>query len=467
VYVLLEAPGNAAIWLASVADRVFLVPTGQLGMVGVGVELTFYGEALSRLGIEPDFAAAGAYKSFGEPYTRTYASAASQEAVRSLIDDVHGQLTGGLAEARGLEEEVVQELLARAPLLAQEALDAGLVDQLAYFDEVKDWIEARHGSDAKFQRFAAWARRDAWIHWLEGWGDGDRQIVVLHLQGPIVMDDRSPMPMIRARAVVPALRDLRENDDVHAVVLHVSSGGGSALASDLIWREVDKLSREKPVVASFEDVAASGGYYLSAPAAEILARSGTLTGSIGVFGGKLVMQGAMRQVGVHTQQVLAAPNAAVFSATRPFDEGQRARFQESLQHFYDGFVERVATGRNETIESLEPHCRGRVWTGASALERKLVDREGDLFDAVERARVLSGLHVGGFQPRYLTAGPPQTLVAKLVQAAMREMRPRMGSAAVFRGLERLAARLVSPRMQVLLDHPGEPLAMMPFEVEVH
>ncbi|MBW2255183.1 MAG: S49 family peptidase, partial [Deltaproteobacteria bacterium] len=391
VYAFLETPGNAAIWVAAGVDRVFLVPTAEVGLVGVGVELTFLGEALKRLGIEPDFEAAGAYKSFGEPYTRTHASPENQEAVRVLVEDMQEQLVEGIASGRGLSAEEVHDLLARAPIPAADAVEAGLVDQAAYEDEAREWIEEHHGSKTHFVKFGAWARRDLVLEWVEHWGDDDKQIAILHLQGPIVVDDKTPAHTIRARQVVPLLRHLRDNEDVEAVVLHINSPGGSALASDIIWREVDLLRREKPVVASFEDVAASGGYYLAAPAVEIIARPGTLTGSIGVFGGKLVMGRAMRQLGVHTQGISSSPNANLFSASRPFTDDQRTRFRSSLQRFYDGFIDRVASGRRQPADVIEPHCRGRVWTGRLALRHGLVDRSGDLFEAVERARVLAGL----------------------------------------------------------------------------
>jgi len=469
VYVFLESPGNAAIWVAAAADRVFLVPTAEVGLVGVGVELTFLGQALERLGIEPDFEAAGAYKSFGEPYTRTHASPENHEAIRVLVEDMQEQLVEGIASGRSLGVDQVRELLERAPIPAADAVEVGLVDQAAYEDEAKDWIEQHHGSKTHFLKFMTWARRDLVLEWIEHWGDDDKQIAILHLQGPIVIDDRTPAHTIRARQVVPLLRHLRDNDDVEAVVLHINSPGGSALASDIIWREVDLLRREKPVVASFEDVAASGGYYLAAPAVEIIARPGTLTGSIGVFGGKLVMGRAMRQLGVHTQVVSSSPNANLFSASRPFTEDQRTRFRSSLQRFYDGFVERVASGRHQATEDIEPHCRGRVWTGRLARRHGLVDRHGDLFEAVERARVLAGLHVGGFREVSVAPSPRQNLMARVLSFLMREIRPRLGDGTLDRVTALVRATLgatVGPMLEVVLAHPGEALAMLPFDLRL-
>lgn len=460
VYVLLESPGNATLWLATAADRVFCVPGGQVGLVGIGAELTFMGDALQRLGVEPDFEAAGAYKSFGEPFTRTHASPANQEATRALVDDLHEQLLEGVARGRGLEVETVRALLDDAPLDAQEALDAGLVDQVAYEDEVHAWIEAEHG-EKKRRPFVGWARRDLILEWIESWGSPKRRIAIVHLEGNIVMEDKRPTRAIRARSVVPLLRKLREDDDVKAVVLHVNSPGGSALASDLIWREVALLQKEKPVVASYEDVAASGGVYLAAPAAEILARPGTLTGSIGVFGGKLVMQGTLRQVGVHAQAIAAAPNATVFSPTRPFTDAQRVRFKQHLQGFYDGFVERVAEGRGQPTEAVEPFCRGRVWTGRLALENGLIDAHGDLFDAIDRARDLADLRHGSFREENIEASPKRSLVQRVIQSLIREAQPVGALAALIGAVEQRTATL-----ELVQRHQAQALALLPFELEL-
>jgi protease-4 len=464
VYGWLEAPGNSLVWLASACDRVWMVPSGELGLVGIGVELTFFGAALSRLGIRPDFEAAGAYKSFGEPFTRSYPSPANQEAVRELVDDLHEQLVQGIAEGRSRPVEEVRAWLSRAPLSAEQAREAGLVDDLLYEDQLDDWIHERHGKKVRRVAFARWAALDAARQRLAELGRTGPVISVLHLQGPIVVEDQGRGPSIASRKVVPILERLRKDDRVGAVVLHVDSGGGSALASDLLWREVDQLRKLKPVVASFEGVAASGGFYLAAPANVILARPGTLTGSIGVFGGKLVMGEGLRRVGVHTQEVSAAPNATLFSASHPFSPEQRGRFRASLQRLYDGFVARVAAGRGKPAEDVEPYCRGRVWTGRAALERQLVDGEGDLDAAIERARQLAGF--SGPWVRRDLLGHDVPLLGKLFQGLFRRVAPSMGLTA--RAVA-LAERVWGPGAELaelVVEHPNQPLAMLPFEVKV-
>ncbi|MBX2798587.1 MAG: S49 family peptidase [Myxococcales bacterium] len=461
VYAVLQTPGNALTWLASACDHVIMVPTGEVGLVGVGVELTFFGEALRRMGVSPDFEAAGAYKSFGEPWTRTFPSPENQEAMTALVQDLHQQLVSGIAEGRGKDREEVAALLERAPLSADQALEAGLVDRLAYPDELEDWLKERHGDAAHLVGFGGWALRDSWRETLGRWGRVAPRIQVLHLQGPIVVEGQGQGPHIAARSVAPMLASMREDDQISAVVLHVDSPGGSAFASDLIWREVDELRKTKPVVASFEDTAASGGYYLSAPASEILVRPGTLTGSIGVFGGKLVVAEGMRKVGVHSSEVLGAPNANLFSASRRFTPPQRARFRSSLQRMYDGFVSRVADGRGKETDEIEPHCRGRVWTGNAAVERDLANATGNLDDAVERARELAGLSGRAFTRRD-ASGFRAPWGARLVQGAMRRAAP--GASAATDALARLGVALPSPLLRVVLTHPEQPLAMLPFDL---
>lgn len=461
-YAFVEQPGNAAMWIAGACDRIFAVPTGELHLVGVGAELTFFGTALERLGVRPDFEAAGAYKSFGEPFTRSFASPENLEAIEALVDDLHGQLVRDLAADRRIPETTVQALLDRAPLSAEEAVVAKLVDELLYADQLDRWIEEHHGERAKRVPFAQWASRAAVAAWIDGLGEPGGAVAVLHLDGPIVMDDKTARVAVRARTVAPMLAELRKDARVAAVVLHVNSQGGSALASDLIWREVEQLRRAKPVVASFHDVAASGGYYLAAPAVEILARPATLTGSIGVFGGKLVLGDGLRRLGVNHQPVLAGANATLFSPSRRFTDAQRARFRGMLQRFYDGFVERVASGRRVPEEAIEPHCRGRVWTGRMAGERGLVDRLGTLEDAVARARVLAGLPSTA-RRRDLSGQPHRPMLARWAQEARRHAVPQLARAS---GAIAWAERLVggAEAVELLAAHEGEPMAMLPFEI---
>lgn len=457
VHACLEAPGNGALWLASACDVVGLVPSGQLMPLGLGAEMTFFGAALDRMGVQPDFEAAGAYKSFGEPFTRTFASEANREATEELIGSLHDQLLRDLAEARGVSVETLQSLGAVGPLSAEEALEAGLVDSLAYPDELLAGFVGEGEPPPETLDFEQWSKVDAAAGRLERVGRGGGSIAILHMEGPIVMDKGARRPQIQARKAVGAIRALRKNKEVKAVVLNLSSPGGSALASDLIWRELSRLAADKLLVAAYEDVSASGGVYLSAPAERIFARQGTITGSIGVFGGKLVVGEGLRRVGVHRQLVGPAEGAAFYSPSRRFTDAERARFKASLQKFYDGFVERVAEGRGAEVQTIEPHCRGRVWTGEQALERGLVDEIGDLRDAVRYAREQVGLHksCGLIESSLVPKRNP-------VQWAM----DQAGSSSQVAALAQAAGLGDLQPILDLLTHPAQALALLPFEVRL-
>jgi protease-4 len=457
VYAYVEVPTNATFWLASACERIFVPPTSEVGLVGLGIEVTFFGALLERLGLETDFEAAGAYKSAAEPFSRSYASPANYEALSSLVDDLQDLLVGDIADARGLSTEAVREAMASAPLAASAAVERELVDQLAYDDEVRTWVIEAH-ENASFVPFSSWSRRSAVLAHLAGLGQSDGTVAILHLEGNIVEDDQSGGAAIRSRSVVPLIRQLREDDSIAAVVLHVNSPGGSALASDLIWREVDQLREVKPVVACYEDVSASGGVYLSAPATEIVVRPGTLTGSIGVVGGKLVVADGLRKLGVHSQRIDGAPNATVFSSTRRFTPEQRVRFRASLSRFYDAFVQRVADGRNRDPAEIEPHCQGRVWTGRAAKERGLVDRLGDLEVAIERASALSGLEGRRVARRHLS-GTPQDPIQTFIRQSVRRALP--GAARVNALLGRGAGELGAVA-QLWVSETGRPLAWLPW-----
>ena len=249
---------------------------------------------------------------------------------------------------------------------------------------------------------------------------------------------------------------LREDEAVAGVILHVTSPGGSAHASDLLWREVQRLAEDKPVVACFGDVSASGGFYLSAPAARIVARATTLTGSIGVFGGKLVLRGTARHLGVRSQALTAegARHAAMFSGLRPFSDSERARFRASLQRTYDGFVQRVADGRGQDLEAVEPLCRGRVWLGDAAAERGLIDEVGGLPVALATLARELKVDVPRLRVTHQAPKPPQPL-AELAMKAARQQAP--GAMAAWLAVLPEA----DPTVQALLTEPGLPLALCP------
>ncbi|MBN2801105.1 MAG: S49 family peptidase [Deltaproteobacteria bacterium] len=450
VWAILEQPGHGALWVASAASRLFLLPAGEVHLLGVGAEVAFYKGALDQLGLEADLVAAGAYKSFGEPWQRTFASSAWTESLQAMLGGLQRTLVRDLAEARGLSAGAVEAAMAEAPLTAERALALGLVDALAYEDQVLAEAKERWPG-ARTLKWERWRKLDQAQELAARAGGLGPEVAVVHLEGPVVVDDPRRAVAIKARVVAPLLRRLREDASVVAVVLHLNTGGGSALASELIWREVDLLAAEKPVVAVFEGVCASGGYYLAAPAREIFSRSTTLTGSIGVFGGKLVTEGLRRKLGLTVQPFGQAPASLLYASSRRFTEGERARFGALMGRVYDGFVERVAKGRGTSPEQVEPHCRGRVWTGEDAAARGLVDRFGGLEDGLARAKELASAP----SARRVDHDPShrRTLVSKAVKAA------RGGESAV----ELAVQAWVDHPLSWLLAHQEQALAVLPVE----
>ena len=460
VFVNADTPGNGEMLLATAADKLIVPPMGEVGMVGVGGQMRFVGPLLQRFGLRFEVEAAGEYKSFGETFTRAYASPENREAVQRLVDDLHEALVGGISRSRRKPAEEVQQLIDRCPMSPEEALEAGLVDVVGYDDDIDRELEALLGDRVRRVDITRMAWLVRGMTRLEDFMATQSNIAVVHLQGNITMA-RSPTasPRIAPHEVIPALRLVRDDPRVKAVVLAVQSGGGSVLASDLIWHEVRKLQEEKPVIASFGDVAASGGYYISAPATAIVARPGTLTGSIGVVGGKLVTGEATRSLGIYAEDIHRGRNVGMYSTEHPFDDHQRARFRQRLLDTYEGFLERVGSGRNKTRDEVDEVARGRVWTGAAALDAGLVDHLGGLQEALRRARQEAGL--GPQDPWRRT-----DLVVRPRRHWVLELIPQAAQAAQAMIPKAFGALSLPNAARMLLDHPDEPLVMLPGDLDI-
>jgi protease-4 len=461
VVVELETAGNAAVLLASAASHAVLRPCVHLHLLGVGTVLPFGGPALARLGLKVDVVAAGPYKSLGEAFTRPYASPENREAMRAVVAGLQALLEGGIAVGRGLTREAVRAAMDAGPLSPEDAVARGLVDALAYPDEVEAWIEARLARTPRRVALERWWARRAARARVAAMVAGMPRVAVVHLEGNVVDGAGAPgRPSIAAEPVVEKLDALREDDGCRAVVLHVRSGGGSATASDLLWRAVDRLAASKTVVAVFGDVAASGGYYLAAPAHAILARPGTLTGSIGVVGGKLVWGGAAEKLGVHLELLLGTEAAGFLRSERPFTTQERERFRAQLQHGYRAFLDRVARGRKRPVEAIEPLAGGRVWTGEDARACGLVDAFGGVEDGIARAVALAGLP--GARRVDVRVGPRANVLQKLVRRLVAAWVPQAAGVPSLAEMPALAEALgLEGPWAVFARHPGVPLAVSP------
>lgn len=392
--------GNGTIdyHLAAHFDEIWLQPSGGLGLVGFAAQGVFARGVLDRLGVEPQFRMRREYKNAPDTFLRESMSDEQREALQRLTDGMTDAVVATVARRRSLDPDAVRAVIADAPLTADEARDRGLVDHVGYRDEVYAKARERVGEDAE-QRYAhRWTpprravlerrvRRE--LPRLLGQGRADT-IAVVPVVGGIMLGRGGASPLVGrtvgSDTVCAALRAARESDDVAAVVLRVVSPGGSYTASDAIHREVLRLRESgRPVVASMGGVAASGGYFVSMGADEIVALPSTVTGSIGVFAGKMVVRAAQEKIGLAREMVATGAQATMWSANRPFTDDELVRLDRWLDDVYTDFTEKAAEGRGMAHGELEPLARGRVWTGADARERGLVDTVGGLETALTAA----------------------------------------------------------------------------------
>ena len=387
----LGSRGMSAYVLATAFGELWLQPGGEIGLLGVGIETTFVRGTLDRLGIEPQFEQRYEYKNAADVLMRKEFTAAHREALERLAESVFSDAVETIADARGLTHDQVRELVNSGPRTASEAQAAGLVDRLGYRDQAYEAMRARTGGKPELLFADRWRphRKLAPPPHRRG------HVALVDVRGAIATGRTRRGPMGRqagSDTLSAQLRAAHDNDRARAVVMRVESPGGSAVASEVIWREVWRLREaDKPVIVSMGDVAASGGYYIACPAEVIVALPATLTGSIGVLGGKLVVDSLLERLGVSTGTVQQGAHALMYSARRSFSEDERARFAATVDAIYHDFVGKVAEGRQRPVADIEAVAKGRVWTGRDALEAGLVDELGGLRDAVRIARERASL----------------------------------------------------------------------------
>ena len=440
-----EGSGDMAAYvLASGFGEIWLQPGGGLGLLGVGVETTFVRGALDRLGIEPQLEQRYEFKNAADRVLRTEFTDAHRTALDRLAESIFTGAVAAIADGRGIDAVRVRELADTGPRTARQARDAGLVDALGYRDEAYAAIRARVGTDAELL-FA-----DRWRPHRRPHVPARRRghVAIVEARGAIMSGRTRRAPLGRqvgSDSVGAALRAATNDEHVRAVVLHVDSPGGSAVASDTIWREVCRVREAgKPVVVSMGEAAASGGYYIACPADVIVALPSTLTGSIGVFGGKMVVRELLDRVGLTTGTVSHGARSLMFSARRGFSDDERERLAATIDAIYDDFVAKVAQGRGRPVAEIESIARGRVWTGSDALGIGLIDELGGLRDAVRIARSRAGLPADAPVRHAVHVGP----LARLGRAKNTED-PRSVARATLPSVCDIAAALGLPATAVL------------------
>lgn len=401
VDVFLAAADHRTLFVASPADAIHLQPDAAVLATGIAAEMTFFKGALDTAGVELDVITAGAYKSAMEPFARAWPSAANQEAMNALLDDLDRHLVDGISASRGVEPSAVRAIFDRAPASAEALVETGLatalMDEDAWLDEAAGPAQAYGGRARPLPRLPRRAR-----------------LAVIEVRGTIrdgAFDDPTPAGATIS-AVVGALDAARKSRRIKGVLLHVDSPGGSATASERMWQAVRRLAEEKPVVAWMGDYAASGGYYVASAAHQIVATPGTLTGSVGVIMAKPVIGGLLDKLGLRQVRFERGAHAGILSAGRRFLDSEREALAGHIQRTYSLFLDRVCTGRDQPREWLEPLAQGRVWTGAQAEAHAMVDRIGTEEDALRALAKEAGVDWEK-RPFVATIEPRRSLLSRL------------------------------------------------------
>ena len=454
IVAFLEYGGTQEYYLASAAHKVFLMPGSPLDLVGVASYEMFFRGALDKIGAHPDMLNSGDFKTAANAYTETTMTPAHREMAESLNRDLYEQIVDGIAEGRNKTKAEVRRLVDEGPFLPADALAAGLVDALVYADEVKqqapfDEVNWRVITDRDYRQVG-----------LESVGlNRGRGIGLIYAIGAINSGSGgvglTGGEVLGSDTLVAAIRAARENDAVRAIVLRIDSPGGSAVASDAIWREVMLAKKEKPVIASMSDLGASGGYYIAMAADAIVAQPATLTGSIGVVAGKVTTGGTYEKVGINIEPVSQGRFAEIYSPIRPFSDDERVKMQAHIDAIYEQFVTKAAEGRGTTRDAIHELAQGRVWTGRQAKERGLVDELGGLSRAVALAKEHVGIDADE-EVQLIVYPRPKSLFELLDEGfTVTQAAARLGWLPVAPAvLEAVAAPLGMFRV-------GEPLALMP------
>lgn len=447
-YAHLEFSGNKEYYLASACTKVYAVPTALLDVTGLEAEVTFFRGTLDKLGVEAQFEGVGKYKNAPNQFTEKGFTEPHREQMEALLDSFYGEYVSAVAKARGRTREEVQALVDAGPYDAVTAQKAGLVDELLYKDQVDERLA---GADAVGPaRYVRGTRG--------GFGyDGRPRLAIVYAVGEIVPGESQTSPFGGSFAgsdtVAGAIRQARNDSAIKAILLRVDSPGGSGTASDVIWREVQLARKQKPVVVSMGDVAASGGYFIAMGSDAIVAQPGTITGSIGVFGGKMSLRGLYDKIGLSKEIVARGQHAALFSDYKPWTDDERARIRALMVAFYEDFLQKASQGRGKTRDEVHEVAQGRVWTGAEAKKVGLVDQLGGLDVAIAVAKERA--HIGKDQEVRLVELPERKGLFETILERQEE------------GAEALLPRDVRSVLRwaaVLGD--GRPTARLPFDLRV-
>jgi protease IV len=470
VYAFIELGLNKEYYIATACDKIFVPPPGELFINGLAADVMFFRGSLDKLGIYPDIYQIGKYKSAGNMFTQKEMTDAHREYINSLLDDLFNRYVQTIADARHKTPEEVRALIDNAPYNGPQAKQAGLIDEVAYHDEVEKQMKAMLGYKETDSFYPVRAEyRDVSPESL-GLNEGER-IAVIYATGEIGSGKSENSPSgdqsIGSDTLSRAVTDAAADKSIKAIVIRVDSPGGSGLASDVIWHAVEAANQKKPVVISMSDVAASGGYYISASATKIVAQPSTITGSIGVVAGKPVMKGLYDWLGITNEYVLRGKTAGIFRETEKFSDEERVKFEEWIKiTYYQDFVPKVAKGRKKDAQYIDSVGQGRVWTGAQAKDRSLVDEFGGLDRAIEVAKELAKIPADKGVERVILPYP-QTFIQQLLSGSGGNSNTQVAQQrAVLATLPEDARRAF--RFMALMERmkTGEKMLVLPYDIRV-
>jgi len=456
LYAYLEYAGDREYYLASVADKVFLMPASTLDLTGVATYQVFLKGVFDKIGVTPDIHHVGDFKTASNQYTEKGYTPSHRAMDEWLNRDLYEQIVSGIAHGRKKTDAEVRQLIDEGPFLAENAKRAGLVDDVLYEDQLAARLkddDSRELAEIEVSDYGRTGRAS---------GRGPR-LAVIYAVGAIVGGRSGFDPLngetVGSETLIEAIRTARKDSSVRAIVLRVDSPGGSATASDAIWRELMLAREAKPLIVSMSDLAASGGYYIAMTGHAIVAQPSTLTGSIGIFGGKFITGGVYEKLGANIESTSIGKHAEMNSPARPYNADELKKVTEQLESFYTQFVSKVAAARGKTPEQINAIAEGRVWTGHQASQNGLVDALGGLDKAVDLAKDKAGIDAD--ESVQLVVYPaPKTFYEIVSQfSGARQQASSLWMSMNLSATEREAMRLL--RGPGAMFKRGEPLALMP------
>lgn len=471
IYSFMELGLNKDYYIAAATEKIFVPPAGDLYVNGLAAQAMFFRGSLDKLGVEPDFIKIGAYKTAPNQFTEKEMTKEQREVINALLDEFIGRFKTAIAEDRKLSPENVEAIINTAPHHAPEAQQLKLIDGATYRDQIDEDLKARLGykQEDKLRTVDGKDYREVPADSL-GLNTGEK-IAVIYASGTITSGKSSSGTFggesVGSETLVDAVNKAANDDSIKAIVLRVDSPGGSSLASDVMWHALENAKAKKPLVVSMGDVAGSGGYYIACNANKIVAEPTTITGSIGVFGGKWVLNGTYDWLGVTSEYILRGENAGIFRETEKWTDGERAKMTDQISKvYYNDFVPKVAAGRGKTVEEVNAVGQGRVWTGTQAKQIGLIDEFGGLEKAVEVAKGLANLPADKDVKRVSFPAPQSFFERIFGSNSLVETKEQAVQQALVKSLPEDVRRTL--RYAEMFDKMknGETMMMMPFELTI-